>query len=48
MHQELRINSVVIIYFDWTVRILNHRSFCARLVRMYCVPDTGTKIGKLI
>jgi hypothetical protein len=44
MHQELIINSVEIIYFDWTVRILNHRGFCARLVHIYCVPDTVTKV----
>jgi hypothetical protein len=44
MHQNLNVNSVMIIYFDWTVRILNHRSFCARLVRIKCVPDTVTKI----
>ena len=37
----------VIIYFDWTVRILNHRGFCARLVRKLCVPDTVTNIGFL-
>ena len=24
----------MIIYFDWTIRILNHRGFCARLVRL--------------
>ncbi len=30
--------------FDRTVRILNHRGFCARLVRSDCVPDTGAKI----
>ena len=37
---------MVIIYFDWTVRILNHRSFCARLVRLNDVPDTMVKLKK--
>jgi hypothetical protein len=36
----------VIICFSWTARILNHRSFCARLVRNFCVPDTAVKIDK--
>ena len=47
MHQELT-NSSVLIYFDWTVRILNHRSFCARLVRFYSVPDTFVNLKKLM
>jgi len=48
MHQKNIVNSDIIIYFDWTARILNHRSFCARLVRKLCVPDTITKIRILI
>ena len=47
MHQDNHINSVMFICFDWTVRILNHRGFCARLVRNFCVPDTVTNIGFL-
>ena len=34
MHQGVSKNSVKVIYFDVTVRILNHRGFCARLVRL--------------
>ena len=33
MHQKGNNKQWLIICFDWPVRILNHRGFCARLVR---------------
>ena len=44
MHQEGKNKQCIIICFDWTVRMLNHRGFCARLVRKICVPDTFIKV----
>ena len=46
MYQEKIEKQGVVICFSWTARILNHRSFCARLVRNFCVPDTAVKICK--